>query len=170
MLGFEANGDKVKSASFAPMLNNVNGTQWGYDLINFDSSRLYALPSYFMQLMLRDAAGDFALSSTLSTPTGGGAGGVTMATAAMQGNDILVKVASYSANATALDIKLDGFADTSDADGKLQVLTSAAGPDASNTLTDPEFVVPVQSSISTSNSFKLQIPAWSVSVLRITTS
>ena len=40
MLGFEANGDKVKSASFAPMLNNVNGTQWGYDLINFDSSRL----------------------------------------------------------------------------------------------------------------------------------
>jgi len=169
MLGFEANGDKVKSASFAPMLNNVNGTQWGYDLINFDSSRLYALPSYFMQVMLRDAAGEFALDSSLSIPTGGAVGGVTMATAAMQGNEILVKVASYSANATALDIKLDGFVDTSEV-GKLQVLTSAAGPNASNTLTDPEFVVPVQSSISTSNSFTLQIPAWSVSVLRITTN
>merc|ERR1712125_98317 len=44
MLGFEANGDKVKSASFAPMLNNVNQTQWDYNLINFDSSRMYALP------------------------------------------------------------------------------------------------------------------------------
>ena len=37
MLGFESNGDKVRSSSFAPLLCNVNGTQWGYDLINFDS-------------------------------------------------------------------------------------------------------------------------------------
>ncbi len=40
MLGMENNGDKVKAASFAPLLRNIAGTQWNYDLINFDSYRL----------------------------------------------------------------------------------------------------------------------------------
>jgi alpha-N-arabinofuranosidase len=50
LLGFEHNGDKVVASSFAPLLRNVHGTQWAYDLINFNSSHLYTLPSYSMQV------------------------------------------------------------------------------------------------------------------------
>lgn len=53
LLGFEHNGDKVVASSFAPLLRNVHGTQWAYDLINFNSSRLYTLPSYSMQVRRR---------------------------------------------------------------------------------------------------------------------
>jgi len=173
MLGFETNGDKVKSASFAPMLNNVNGTQWGYDLLNFDSSRLYALPSYYMQQMFMEAAGDFSLRSYLeaqnSTFGSSESGGVTMATAAWQGEDLVIKLASYSSSSTALNIELKGFTGMSSVASTFQVLTSASGPNASNTLLQPEEVVPTTSkvAVSTGNSFTLQVPAWSVAVLRL---
>jgi alpha-N-arabinofuranosidase len=271
VLGFERNGDKVKSASFAPMLNNVHGTQWGYDLINFDTSRLYALPSYYMQVMFREAAGDFALESTLTvapttpptpapptppptpapptpapapTPrpappppgtscaclsasapcpqdwacgpctectcsdpsckpwanhtcywhpawnTAGvsngpthladagdviqgdgiqdtGTGGVTMAEASKQGNDLIIKLACYSTTATALDINLDNSLVPQGATGVLQMLTSSAGANASNTLTNPTFVAPVTSKININATFTMELPAWSIAVLRI---
>ena len=163
VLGFESNGDKVKSASFAPMLNNVNGTQWGYNLINFDSSRLFALPSYYMQQMYREAAGEFLLKSTLSSA------GVIMATAAAQGSDLVLKFACYSPNATDLSISLSGFTEVAQtsAPATLQILSSAAGATAGNSLSNPTAVAPTTTAVKTGASFDLLLPAWSIAVLRI---
>ena len=37
-----------------------------YDLINFNSSHLYTLPSYSMQAMFSQSLGDYAVESTLT--------------------------------------------------------------------------------------------------------
>ena len=147
------------------MLNNVNGTQWGYNLINFDSSRLYALPSYYMQQMFRDAAGQFLLDSKL------GGTAITMATAGMQRSDVVVKLVSYSGNATTVTVSLTGFSVAAGDSATLQVLSSSSGPDAANTLLAPEFVTPVTSQSALSNNeVTVNVPAWSIIVLRIPTT
>lgn len=66
LLGFEHNGDKVVASSFAPLLRNVHGTQWAYDLINFNSSHLYTLPSYSMQVRRLVTATDVAIKIVLT--------------------------------------------------------------------------------------------------------
>jgi len=163
MLGFEVNGDKVKSASFAPMLRNVNATQWAYDLINFDAYRsAYALPSYYMQTMFREAAGEYLLESTLSTNS------TALATASLQGQDLIIKIAWYNESATTLNVSLKGFGSFR-SDALLTTLTSQDGADAVNSFEAPEAVVPTQSKATISDAgVVISIPAWSISVLRMT--
>ena len=43
----------VVASSFAPLLNNVHGTRWSYNLINFNSTHLFTLPSYGVIEMFR---------------------------------------------------------------------------------------------------------------------
>jgi hypothetical protein len=45
MTGLERNSDHVVMASYAPLLVNLNRRAWNPDLVNFDSSRWYGLPS-----------------------------------------------------------------------------------------------------------------------------
>ena len=51
MTGMERNSDVVVMASYAPLFVNVNYKRWNPDLINFDSSRVYGMPSYYVQKM-----------------------------------------------------------------------------------------------------------------------
>jgi alpha-N-arabinofuranosidase len=58
LLGFEHNADKVTASSFAPLLTHIESTatQWDYDLIVFNATSLFALPSYDVQCMLSNAS------------------------------------------------------------------------------------------------------------------
>jgi alpha-L-arabinofuranosidase len=96
--------------------------------------------------------------------------GVTMAVASTQGSDLILKLACYSRTATALRVHLDstwGNMVPEGTIGVLQILTSSAGENASNTLDNPTFVAPVTSKITTNSSFTVDLPAWSIAVLRI---
>ena len=66
MIGLERNADMVVASSFAPLLNNVHGTQWPYNLINFDATRLFGLPSYHVQRTFRLSLGAHTLRTSLS--------------------------------------------------------------------------------------------------------
>ena len=57
MIGFERNADVVVASSFAPLCNNMKGTQWSYNLINFNASNLFVLPSYHAQVLCRAISG-----------------------------------------------------------------------------------------------------------------
>jgi alpha-L-arabinofuranosidase len=48
---------------------NLNHKRWNPDLINFDSSSAYGLPSYFVQQMFSLNRGDVALPITVESPT-----------------------------------------------------------------------------------------------------
>jgi alpha-L-arabinofuranosidase len=68
MTGMERNADIVVMASYAPLFANVNYKRWNPDLICFDSSRVYGLPSYYVQKMFSENCGDVVLPVTVSTP------------------------------------------------------------------------------------------------------
>jgi alpha-L-arabinofuranosidase len=68
MTGLERNSDHVIMASYAPLLVNLNHRAWNPDLINFDSSRWYGLPSYYVQKMFADNRGDVSVPTTVASP------------------------------------------------------------------------------------------------------
>ncbi len=88
MTGLERNSDVVQMASYAPLLVNLNHRAWNPDLINFDSSKWYGLPSYYVQKMFADNRGDVSLPTAVQSPevvpvmTGGMIGVGTWNTAA----------------------------------------------------------------------------------------
>jgi alpha-L-arabinofuranosidase len=78
MTGIERNSDVVVMASYAPLFANVNYKKWNPDLINFDGSRVYGLPSYYVQKMFSENRGDVILPTTVKAAplsSGGPAGG-----------------------------------------------------------------------------------------------
>ena len=67
MTGMERNSDIVIMASYAPLLVNLNHRAWNPDLINFDSSRWYGIPSYYVQQMFSENRGDVTLPITVDS-------------------------------------------------------------------------------------------------------
>jgi alpha-L-arabinofuranosidase len=88
MTGLERNSDAVVMASYAPLLVNLNHRAWNPDLINFDSSKWYGLPSYYVQQLFAENRGDVYLPTDVQAPveepavTGGMIGVGTWNTAA----------------------------------------------------------------------------------------
>ena len=88
MTGLERNSDVVVMASYAPLLVNLNHRAWNPDLINFDSSKWYGLPSYYVQKLFAENRGDVSLPTEVQSPaaeppvTGGMIGVGTWNTAA----------------------------------------------------------------------------------------
>jgi alpha-L-arabinofuranosidase len=54
-------------ASYAPLLVNLNHRAWNPDLINFDSSRWYGLPSYYVQKLFSENCGDVVLPTKVES-------------------------------------------------------------------------------------------------------
>ena len=61
MTGLERNSDIVTMAAYAPLFTNVHHRAWNPDLINFDSAGWYGLPSYHVQQLFSENAGDATL-------------------------------------------------------------------------------------------------------------
>jgi len=68
MTGMERNSDIVKMASYAPLFVNLNHRAWNPDLINFNSSRWYGIPSYYVQQMFSENRGAVTLPVEVTTP------------------------------------------------------------------------------------------------------
>ncbi len=65
MTGMERNSDVVVMSSYAPLFVNVNYKKWNPDLINYDSSRVYGIPSYYVQKMFAENRGDVVLPASI---------------------------------------------------------------------------------------------------------
>jgi alpha-L-arabinofuranosidase len=68
MTGMERNSDIVTMASYAPLFVNMNHRAWNPDLINFDSSRWYGLPGYYVQQMFSENRGEVTLPTRVDSP------------------------------------------------------------------------------------------------------
>lgn len=67
MTGMERNSDVVIMASYAPLFANLNYKKWNPDLINFNNSKSYGIPSYYVQKMFSENRGDVVLPTRLET-------------------------------------------------------------------------------------------------------
>ncbi len=66
MTGLEKNSDVVIMASYAPLFNRINWSQWVPDLIWFDNTRVFGTPNYYVQKIFSENRGDFILKSSLT--------------------------------------------------------------------------------------------------------
>ena len=88
MTGMERNSDVVTMSSYAPLFANTNYKKWTPDLIDFDSARVYGIPSYYAQKLFSENRGDVVLPCALTMPEAPSAeakhGGIGVATWATQ--------------------------------------------------------------------------------------
>src|SRR5207248_5414747 len=69
MTGLERNSDIVVMASYAPLLCNVHYKIWNPNAINFDSTRVYGTPSYYVQQMFARNRADVILPADVELAT-----------------------------------------------------------------------------------------------------
>ena len=65
MMSVEKNSDLVKMASYAPLLENVNKRNWEVNMIHFDSSRVFARATYYVNKLFADNRPDVNVKTTV---------------------------------------------------------------------------------------------------------
>jgi alpha-N-arabinofuranosidase len=165
MTGMERNSDIVIMASYAPLFVNVNpgGMQWATDLIGYDALSSYGSPSYWAQVMFGSYLGTEVVASTL---TNGGPRVYASATRDDKLRKLFIKVVNASSEAEPVSIALAGVAKV-EREAKLIAL-SGKTPNATNSIANPEAVVPIERIIKVAGpKFEQSFAPYSINVLEI---
>jgi alpha-N-arabinofuranosidase len=186
MTGMERNSDLVIMASYAPLFVNVSpgGMQWKSDLIGYDALHAYGSPSYYAQKLFSTHLGNKIVPLTtanmpvqLSKLTGReSAEGLQpktidalffSATLDSTKNILYLKVVNTQSTPQQLKIDLAGAAKTT-RDGDSWTL-KADGPTATNSITDPEKIIPVETPVrGLGKTFTHTFPPYSITILQFT--
>ena len=163
MTGMERNSDLVIMSSYAPLFVNVNpgGMQWATDLIGYDALKSYGSPSYWAQVLFGSYLGTEVVPATLANC---GPHVYTSVTRNEQRHELFVKVVNASSDAENIEIALDGIARVEHS-AKL-ISLSGKTPNATNSINDPDAVVPVQSKVTLAGTkFSERFAPYSINVL-----
>ncbi|MGO9317493.1 MAG: alpha-L-arabinofuranosidase C-terminal domain-containing protein [Terracidiphilus sp.] len=165
MTGMERNADLIIMASYAPLLVNVNpgGMQWAPDLIGYDALTSYGSPSYWAQVLFGSYLGTEVVPAIL---TNANPRVYASATRDEMQRKLFVKVVNASSEEAALNIALDGMARV-ERDATLITL-SGKTPNATNSITHPDAVAPVEQRIEVAGTkFKQSFAPYSINVLEL---
>jgi alpha-N-arabinofuranosidase len=165
MTGMERNSDLIVMASYAPLFVNVNpgGMQWTSDLIGYDALSSYGSPSYWAQVLFGSYLGTEVVPATL---TDAGPRMFTSVTRDEKLRKLFVKVVNASSETVPLTIALSGV-EKVQPEAKLVTL-SGKTPNATNTIANPEAIVPVEQKITVDGpKFNQSFAPYSINVLVI---
>jgi alpha-N-arabinofuranosidase len=192
MTGMERNSDLVIMSSYAPLFVNVNkgAMQWPTDLVGYDTMTSYGSPGYWAQQMFSTHHGDtvLAVESTAvpnqqwQPPAGRRGPNATEApplppvrqvptlffdaTRDSKTGTIYLKMVNRAGTAQAVKVEIRG--NGSIAPKGQMVTMSASSPDDTNSITEPNKIVPVTSPADgLGASFTRSFPPYSISVLEI---
>jgi len=164
MTGMERNSDIIVMAAYAPLLVNVNpgGMQWETDLIGYDALRCYGSPSYYAQVMFAKYVGNETLGSSIE---GAGSKFLYSITKDDANKRLYLKLVNAASTPQPIDVKFPGAPLA--AKGMLVTL-SASGTQATNTIDNPESIVPKESSVRISDgTLHHTMPAYSIQAVQI---
>jgi alpha-N-arabinofuranosidase len=190
MCCLERNSDIVLMHCFAPLFVNVSqvsgnnrSMQWASDLIGYDALNSYGSPSYYAQKLFSVHQGDEVLATTADNlptyqwiQTGRRSGGQARtnevksvfysATRDTKRGKIIVKIVNRADTAQSVEINITGVKSVA-AKGTATVL-KAANRNETNTLQDPEHIVPVTEKIrGLGVNFTRSYPPCSITVLEL---
>jgi len=191
MTGMERNSDVVVLASYAPLFVNVNhgGMQWPSDLIGYDALNSYGSPSYYAQKMFAQYLGDSVISAKCDNPptqmwqppaprVRKGQPPATppparqipslffVATKSAEKGAIYLKLVNAAGTEQPVQIDLAGAGKIAST-GTLVTLSSAK-PGDTNTIVDPQKIVPVTQEISgLGQQFSRTLAPYSINVLEL---
>lgn len=116
ILGMERNADMITMSSYAPLLENVNDTDWPVNLIRFDHGRSFARTSYYAIQMLNEHKASVNLKTEIqiqsrqdTTPHFSGAIGLSTWDTQAEFKDIQVWENGKVAYTSAADPGLHGW-------------------------------------------------------------
>ncbi|KAJ7166516.1 glycoside hydrolase [Mycena crocata] len=173
MTGMERNSDVVFASAYAPSFQHIRNYQWTPDILTYDASRLVKSTSYYVQQMFSMNRGTHILSTTPSPSNET----VPLFWVASYNNDtnvVFLKVSNTGPSDLVANIFLDfsiaGFGTATSISSP--VLSPISGVfNISNTLEDPELIIPVATSfaIPLSDRFDYTFPATSVTIVALQT-
>jgi alpha-N-arabinofuranosidase len=164
MTGMERNSDIIVMAAYAPLLVNVNpgGMQWETDLIGYDAMRSYGSPSYYAQVMFSKYLGDQTLGSKLEGAASKFFYSITRDSAKKQ---LYLKL--VNASSTPLPVDIDFVGAKLATTGTL-ISLSAHSTQATNTLEQPNQIVPVETALhGVTNHLHHMLPAYAIQVIQV---
>ncbi len=162
MTSMERNSDLIIMAAYAPLLINVNGGQWGTNMIGFNRVTTYVSPSYYAQALFARHLGDATPKTAIS---GGGKWFHYSATAGSKDHVLHLKLVNASNEEQPLTIYLDGLKTVHMA--RMNTL-HAATYEATNSINDPDFIHPVESTVKLSmDTWKHSVPGLTIEVIDI---
>jgi alpha-L-arabinofuranosidase len=169
MTSLERNGDVVHMASYAPLLANQNHTSWNPNLIYFTNTALIYTVNYYVQQLFSLYQGDTYYSGVVSLKHAPGMNDSTLAASCVKDNktgDVIIKIVNASAVKANAGINLSIF-------GKLSlradVILLNGEPGMKNTLQNPQQVVPRASVSAVKKKIEYEVPAYSLSIIRVKT-
>jgi alpha-L-arabinofuranosidase len=192
MCGMERNADIVLMHCYAPLFVNVSdlkkggSMQWPSDLIGYDALTSYGSPSYYAQKIFSLHTGDEVLTvAAKNLPTytwiqnKRTRNGVAQpprtnevkslfysATRNSQTGKIIVKLVNRAD--AAQDVKIEVAGATSVADEGTATVLKAANRDETNSLNDPQHIVPVTEKVNgLGASFTRTLPPCSITILEL---
>jgi alpha-N-arabinofuranosidase len=165
MTGMERNSDIVIMSSYAPLFVNVNpgGMQWETDLIGYDALTSYGSPSYWAQVLFANHLGTEVVASTLANA---GPRLYTSVTRDEKRRKLFLKVVNATSDTQPLSIALDGASSV----GRQATLITLSGksPNATNSITNPDAIVPVEHQIQVAGpKFEHSFAPYSINVLEL---
>jgi alpha-N-arabinofuranosidase len=164
LTGLERNSDLVIMSCYAPLFVNVNpgGMQWSTDLIGYNALSSYGSPSYYAQVMFGTHVGTEVVASTLSNA---GERVYSSVTRDDKAHKLIIKIVNGTSIAKPLSINIDGA--KLKPQGKL-ITISGKTPNATNSITDPKAIVPVEHAVTVAGSkFQQTFAPYSVNVLEL---
>jgi alpha-N-arabinofuranosidase len=163
MTGMERNSDIVIMNSYAPLFVNVNpgGMQWETDLIGYNALSSYGSPSYYAQVLFAGYLGTEVVPATLADA---GPRVYTSVTRDEAAHKLYLKLVNGTSDEKPISIDLTG-AEHISPEAKLITL-SGKTPNATNTIEDPEAIVPVEGTIDNAAArFTYRFAPYSITVL-----
>jgi len=165
LTGLERNSDLIIMASYAPLFVNVNpgAMQWAPDLIGYNALKSYGSPSYWTQVMFSSNLGTEIVPASLSNAP---PRVFASATRDDKAHKLFVKIVNATSTPQTLTIDLEGASKIA----RQAVLTTMAGktPNATNSIDDPNAVVPVTHTVAVSGAkFDHTFVPYSVNVMEL---
>ncbi|MFG2146367.1 alpha-L-arabinofuranosidase C-terminal domain-containing protein [Streptomyces sp. NPDC048696] len=163
LVGLIRNSDQVLMESYAPLFSHVRDNTWATNLIAYDGLTSYNSPSYYAQQLLRTRRGSVVLPTSVRALPGLN----VVTTRDPATHRVYLAVVNTSATARTTVVRLQGATRTAPT-GAVTVL-SAADKTATNTLADPEAVIPHRRPVGgLTPAFRATFAAYSVTVLEVT--
>jgi alpha-N-arabinofuranosidase len=165
LTGLERNSDLIIMSSYAPLFVNVNpgGMQWAPDLIGYDALSSYGSPSYWTQVMFSTHLGTEIVPAALANAPPRVFASVTRNNTT---HKLFIKVVNATSTSQPLAIALTGVKKLA----PQATLTTMSGktPNATNSITRPDAVVPVTHTVSVAGSkFTQTFAPYSVNVMEL---
>jgi alpha-L-arabinofuranosidase len=164
LTGLERNSDLIIMSCYAPLFVNVNpgGMQWSTDLIGYNALSSYGSPSYYAQVMFGTHVGTEIVTSTLSNA---GERLYSSVTRDEKTHKLIIKIVNGTSDAKPLSINIEGAKVRPQ--GKLITL-SGKTPNATNSITEPKAIVPVERAVTVAGpKFQQTFAPYSVNVLEL---